>query len=114
MPYLSVQTNKKCSVTEVNDFLVRASKTVAALLKKPESYVMIAQPDTTPIFFAGNSDPCAYLCLKSIDFPEQRSAEISSGLCELINTCFGIDPARIYIEFSSPARHLWGWDKRTF
>ena len=25
-----------------------------------------------------------------------------------------IPPERIYIEFSSPARHMWGWNSRTF
>jgi phenylpyruvate tautomerase len=114
MPYLSMQTNKEVDPSELSNFLGRASKSVAELLNKPESYVMISAPVTAAMMFAGSNEPCAMLNLKSLGFPEQRSAEISSSLCELVADCFAIDPSRIYIEFSSPARHLWGWNKSTF
>ena len=114
MPYLSIQTNKILSASEINEFLSRASKMVSEILQKPESYVMIALPEKTAMLFAGSSEPCAFLQLKSLDFPEQRSAEISNSLCCLVADCIGIDSARIYLECSSPVRHLWGWDKKTF
>lgn len=112
MPLLTINTN-----THIDDktaLAKAASHTVAGLLGKPESYVMIQIEDHQCLIFGGEESPCALLQLKSLGLPENSTADFSSRLCNFINEHTGIDSQRIYIEFSSPQRHMWGWDQRTF
>ena len=64
--------------------------------------------------FAGSEAPAAYLELKSIGLPGERTGELSKALCEMIHDEFGINPERIYIEFSDAPCHMWGWNGATF
>jgi len=112
MPLLTLNTN-----IHIDDKLAlakSASLTVANILGKPESYVMVQIEDNQCLIFGGDESPCALLQLKSLGLPENSTADFSSRLCSFINEQTGISSQRIYIEFSSPARHMWGWDQRTF
>ena len=114
MPYLMIQTNISVDPENRAEFLKAASGTVAEALGKPESYVMVALRDDTPMLFAGSDAPLAYLELKSLGLPEEKTADFSHTLCQFIHARLGIDLDRIYIEFASPARHMFGWNGRTF
>lgn len=112
MPLLTIRTNikfeNKIQLAEA------ASLTVANILNKPESYVMIQVEDKQCLMFSGDHQPCALLELKSLGLSENLTDDFSSRLCEFMFTQAGISPSRVYIEFSNPERHMWGWDKRTF
>jgi len=112
MPLLNIKTN--ISIKNKTAFAEAASKAIAELLEKPESYVMINIEDNQCLMFAGNHKPCALLSLKSLGLPEDLTAKFSKSLCAFIQTQTKIETSRIYIEFSSPERHMWGWDSRTF
>ena len=114
MPYLMVQTNVRVDDSQKTDLLKSLSAQVAEALGKPESYVMVALEDNTPMVFAGSDAPLAYLELKSIGLPESKTQALSSTLCSAINDALGIDTNRIYIEFADAPRAMWGWDSRTF
>lgn len=114
MPYLTIQTNKDFDRNTSGQLLKQASKAVAEVLGKPESYVMVALPPAIPMVFAGSDDSLAYLELKSIGLPQEATASISDALCSLVNESLGIAKNRIYIEFSNAERSMWGWDGRTF
>ncbi len=114
MPYLMLQTNIEIPQKEIAPLLKTISETVAKALGKPESYVMVALHDGTPMLFAGNDDPTAYLELKSLGLPDTLTSALSRTLCGLIEQQLEIDQDRIYIEFSNPADHLWGWNGETF
>jgi len=114
MPYLLVQTNQSIDAGQQNDLLAEASRCIAEQLGKPEQYVMVSLQHNQPMLFAGNDAPLAYLELKSIGLPEDSTAQISKALCQLIQHRLGIDTNRIYIEFSSAERHMWGWKEATF
>jgi len=109
-----LQTNVELIPDSRNDLMKSLSTRLAELLGKPESYIMVALEDGTSMLFAGSDEPLAYLELKSLGLPEEHSAELSKGLCDLINRELEIPVERIYIEFSSPPRHLWGWNGATF
>lgn len=64
--------------------------------------------------FGADTAPCAYLELKSLGLPEARTAELSAALCTLVEAQLGVPKARVYIEFASPPRHMFGFDGRTF
>lgn len=112
MPLLGLKTN--ISVQNKSQIARQLSESVASLLGKPESYVMVTVEDQQTILFAGNNDPAALVHLKSLGLPEDRTSEMSDRICSLIADNTGIPPDRIYIEFASPARHMWGWDSHTF
>ena len=112
MPLLSITTN--CIIDDKTGIAQDASKQVAELLGKPESYVMVNIKDNQTLIFAGNNQPSAYLELKSLGLPESQTTDISSALCAFINEKLGIDCGRIYIEFSNAERHMWGWKGGTF
>ncbi len=114
MPYLRIQTNQPLSATQQQNLLKSASNTVATALGKPERYVMIEINDNTPMMFAGTDEPLAYLELKSIDLPVDKTTSLSASLCAMLNSSTGIAKDRVYIEFSSADRPMWGWDSKTF
>ena len=113
MPLLSLETNTPAS-TDNHATLTGLSRLVAELLGKPESYVMVRMQHNPDLIFAGNAEPAALMQLKSLGLPESRTAEFSRALCDFVADAFGIATDRIYIEFSSPQRHLWGWNGGTF
>lgn len=114
MPYLAIQTNQDLSPEKHQQLLTLASKTVAEILGKPESYVMVAVPPAIPMLFAGSDAPLAYLELKSIGLPEEQTTRLSHALCDMINAQLNIPAERVYIEFANAQRSMWGWNGGTF
>jgi phenylpyruvate tautomerase len=114
MPLLSIETNKSLDDAQLNSLLATASSRTAEILGKPESYVMVRLNSNPNMMFGGNQLPLAYVELKSLGLPEDRTAEFSAALCDLLSTGMDIPADRIYIEFKNGARHLWGWNSATF
>ncbi len=114
MPMLSLSTNITFEPGAAQTLLKDISAQVARILGKPESYVMVRLQPGLMMSFAGNDTPCAFVELDSLGLPEQQTADLSAQLCEFIGRQTGIAQDRIYIRFSSPERHMWGWQGRTF
>ncbi|MDH5446057.1 MAG: phenylpyruvate tautomerase MIF-related protein [Gammaproteobacteria bacterium] len=114
MPYLMIQTNQSIDEADGKNLLQKASSLVASELGKPESYVMVALEDSTPMLFAGDDAPLAYLELKSIGLPEAKTAQLSAALCQLMEDSIGVGKERVYIEFANAERTMWGWNAATF
>ena len=114
MPYISIQTNQALDENRTAQLVKKASQMTADILGKPESYVMVAVQANTPMSFAGNSDPTAYVQLKSLGLPESSTTDFSQTICQLLHSELNISTNRIYIEFAGPDRHMWGWDNKTF
>lgn len=114
MPTLIIQTNVATPADRRREILEDASALVADLLGKPESYVLVILKDNPDMLFAGDAAPLAYLELKSLGLPQERTPVFSAALCGFLETRFGIPPARVYIEFASPPRHLFGYKGGTF
>lgn len=114
MPTLIIQTNVSLAPEDRRPAVAAASALIAQELGKPESYVMVSLQTNPDMLFAGNDSPLAYLELKSLGLPESRTAQLSAALCGLMTERFGIPAARVYIEFASPPRHLFGWNGGTF
>ncbi len=114
MPYLQIDTNLELEKAEEQALLAPCSQAVAAALGKPERYVMVNIRSGQSMLFGGSDAPCAYLELKSLGLPQEQNATLSQTLCDLIGGQLPIPAERIYIEFSSPERHMWGWNGATF
>ena len=114
MPTLRIQTNAHVPTGDRATLLARASQTVAEMLGKPESYVMVILEDARDMLFAGSPSPAAFLELISLGLPEDRTAYYARILCNLMDDALGVPADRVYIEFSDAERHLWGWNSATF
>jgi phenylpyruvate tautomerase PptA (4-oxalocrotonate tautomerase family) len=114
MPTLIIQTNAVVPAERRKVVLEAASSLVAEQLGKPESYVMVLMQHNEDMLFGADDAPMAYLELKSLDLPEDRTPELSAALCAFMEQHFGVSPARVYIELASPPRHLFGWNGGTF
>lgn len=114
MPLLAINTNQQIDKDRQHGLTAKASALASTLLGKPERYVMVVLNADLPMAFAGTTDACAYVELKSLGLPEDQTANLSKGICDLISSELGIAPDRIYIEFAGPPRHLWGWNSATF
>ena len=112
MPVLHITTNQ--SIDDADTLAKQASGLVAEMLGKPEGYVMVSTNGSAGLVFAGSSDPCAHLVLKSLGLPESETGTYSEKLCSFIEQQLGVPPSRIYIEFASPDRHMFGWNNSTF
>jgi phenylpyruvate tautomerase PptA (4-oxalocrotonate tautomerase family) len=112
MPLFELSTNT--TVDDEQEIAEQASRFIAELLGKPESYVMVRLQTQQTLLFAGSKEPAAHIKLKSLGLPENRTSEFSASLCEFISSLTKIETSRIYIEFFSPERHMWGWDNKTF
>ena len=112
MPLLEITTNT--TIDNSLDVAQQASKLTAEMLAKPESYVMVKIQAEQTLIFAGTDEPAAHVKLKSLGLAEDSTADFSKKICSFISSQLNINSARIYIEFSSPARHMWGWDGKTF
>ncbi len=111
MPLLSIETNQ---APKSSDTLSIISKKVASMLDKPESYLMLKYEKNTNMLFAGSNEPLAHIKVKSLGLAEDQTSKYSSELCQLIQDHFDVPVDRVYIEFSNPPRHLWGWNSTTF
>lgn len=114
MPYLMVQTNQSLDDTQQQTVLAEASRRVSEQLGKPEGYVMVALEAGVAMAFAGGTEPCAYMELKSLGLPEAQTPDLSQALCGLAEEHLGVDRNRVYIEFAGPERHMWGFKGGTF
>lgn len=114
MPTLIIHTNVETPADRRAPILEKASATLARILGKPESYVLVMLKTVPDMLFAGTDAPLAFLELKSLGLPEDSTAHLSAALCDYMATHFGVPADRIYIEFASPPRHMYGWNGSTF
>ena len=112
MPVLQITTN--VTIDNSDTLAKQASKLAAEMLGKPESYVMVSISGAADLIFAGSSDPCAHLMLKSLGLPESETSAYSEKLCSFVERQLGVTPSRTYIEFINPERHMFGWNSGTF
>lgn len=113
MPVISIMTNAPLSANQ-RDELGLISATVATMLGKPESYVMVFAQYNPDMLFGGTDEPCAYVECKSIGLPAEKTAEYSRTLCELLESTLHVSKNRIYIEFADAQRRMFGWNGGTF
>lgn len=114
MPTLKIQSNANLDEAGWDALISDASQRVAELLGKPETYVMVIAEPAPLMSFAGSQAPTAYLELKSLGLPEDRTKDFSAALAGLVGEHLGVPPSRVYIEFASPPRHLFGFNGGTF
>ena len=114
MPFLKISTNKAVNIAAQTKFLKAASKQVAETLQKPEKFVMTLFDQPTPMTFGGTDEDTAFLEIKSIGLSNEQAKILAEEIPSLTEKELGINPEKIYIEFSDAPRSFWGWNKGTF
>lgn len=114
MPYVSLLTSRPLDDAARSRLLPLLSQRVSALLGKPERWVMVTARGGEALLFGGSAEPAAYLELASLGLAESATKELSAALCELLSAELDVPAERIYIQFVSPKRALWGWNGDTF
>ncbi|XP_020227962.1 macrophage migration inhibitory factor homolog [Cajanus cajan] len=115
MPTLNLFTNLPVDTVVASDILRDATKAVAKIIGKPESYVMILLNGGVPIAFAGTEEPAAYGELISIGgLGPSVNGKLSSTIAEILQTKLYIDSSRFYIKFYDVQRSFFGFNGSTF
>jgi hypothetical protein len=82
MPLISVRTSAAAAAGEA--LLIELSSSLAALLGKPERYVMTLLETELPMTFAGDPAPACYVEVKSIGALDgDRTRQVSQAVCAL-------------------------------
>lgn len=114
MPLIHVQTNA-VAVADAEGLLRELSAELAALLGKPERYVMTLLHRGVPMTFGGDTAPCCYVEVKSIGgLAGERTRQISAALAAALERGLGVPPDRLYIGFEDVPGRLWGWNGSSF
>ena len=91
-----------------------ASKLVSGHLDKDEkSFMGIVEPQRA-MSFAGSGAPLAYLALKALELPAEKTRQLSNALCDLVYGQLAIPQDRIYLSFHNVNRGMWGWNGDVF
>lgn len=114
MPLLAIRTNVDAAPDVKAEFVAAASKRIATALGKPEKVVMVSLDTGVAMAFAGTAAPAAFVDLRGLGLPTDRTGELSTILCDLVEEGLGVPAARVFVNFADWPRHMWGWDRRTF
>ncbi len=114
MPYFSIQTNHPMDTSSTADLAKKASAFAAALLEKPEAYVMTAVKSATAMTFAGSDAPAAFVEVKSIGLPQDRCSAFAASISAFIRSALGIEQDRVFIDFTDLPRSHFAWNGKTF
>jgi len=115
MPLVKITSSVGPTADARGSLLADLSKLLAKELGKPEAYVMTAFEAVAAMTFAGTSEPAAYVEVKNIGrFSPELTKRLSGEICARLSKALGVQPGRIYIEFTDAQGHLWGYDGDTF
>ncbi|XP_022756560.1 macrophage migration inhibitory factor homolog [Durio zibethinus] len=115
MPTLNLYTNVPVDAVTTSDILKDATKAVAKIIGKPESYVMILVNGGVPMAFAGTEAPAAYGELISIGgLGPSVNGKLSSTIADILQTKLSIDSSRFYIKFYDVQHSFFGFNGSTF
>ena len=115
MPLLSISTNIEFDSATIEALEASLPPSIATTLEKSIDYVMTRIEHIPNMTFGGTKAPMAYVELKSIGILSADKTKIlSEVICGSLEKEAAISSQRIYIEFNEAARHLWGWNNKTF
>lgn len=114
MPMVKVLTSKPIPDKTALAKAVGAAVTQAT--GKPERYLQVILEENVFIMFAGDdTEPSAMADVRALGgLPGNVCKEFSRLLCSVLQKHLGIDPARIYINFTEFRPEQWGWNNATF
>ncbi len=114
MPLIKFETTATLSDEKRKRLLSSLSKIVADATAKPEQYVMVSLIPAS-MTMAGVTGDTAFADIRSIGgLNPQVNNQLSDKICALAQEICGIDPARVYLNFTDVKAGNWGWNGETF
>ncbi|PKA67254.1 phenylpyruvate tautomerase [Apostasia shenzhenica] len=106
MPCLNLSTNVNLDGVDTSSILSEATKTVAKLIGKPESYVMIVLKGSVPMSFGGTEAPAAYGELVSIGgLNPDVNKKLSAAIALILEKKLSIPKSRYFLKFYDAKAH---------
>lgn len=114
MPLLKIETTADLSEEKQRAVLAALSPAVAAILGKPEQYLMVTCARVA-MMMSGSYDPTAWGDLRSIGgLSAAANVRLTQHICRILQEHLGIPPERVYLNFTDVAPGNWGWNSTTF
>lgn len=114
MPLVRVQTSAAVDEATRSGLLAELSGAVAEALGKPESYMMVVLQADTPMLMGGDDAPAALVEVRSVGTISPEQAHGLAGKLSAIVATLGVDPRRIYSNFTGVPGAMWGMGQSTF
>ncbi|XP_047310871.1 macrophage migration inhibitory factor homolog isoform X2 [Impatiens glandulifera] len=115
MPCLNISTNVTLEGVDISDILKESTKSVANIIGKPESYVMIVLKGSIPIAFGGTEEPAAYGELVSIGgLTPDTNKKLSAAISTILETKLNVPKSRFFLKFYDTKGSNFGWNGSTF
>lgn len=103
-----------CSSEIPPELLPEFSAALQESIGKPEKYIMVVA-DKADLLMSGAHGPAAFVEVKSVGgLSREVNGELSTKICDLLQTHLNIPGERIYIVFQSISGDHWGWNGSTF
>lgn len=110
MPLIQLTTDMEVPA----EVLGELSKTVAQVIGKPETYVMVCV-SRSAMMMSGISGKAVFAEVRSIGgLSAAVSRELAQKLCDLLDDRMGVSGDRIYINFKEIRASEWGWNSSLF
>jgi phenylpyruvate tautomerase len=115
MPMIRVQLSSPLDKPKQASLLKSLSATVAGVLGKPESYMMVVLQPDVPILMGGRNEPAAFFEVRSVGtISGEQAAKLSAQVSDVLGEATGLPAERIYSNYTGVPGTMWGHDGGTF
>jgi len=113
MPFIDSKITVKVSEEKREKIKAELGK-AAAIIGKPESFLMVGIEDEYCLYFAGEKlEKGAYVSVDVFGSVSSAAADkMTAKICEIYETELGIPGNKIYVEYRGTGD--WGWNGRNF
>ncbi|XP_057523799.1 uncharacterized protein LOC130803626 isoform X1 [Amaranthus tricolor] len=106
MPCLNISTNVSLEGVDTSSILSEATSSIAKLIGKPESYVMVVLKGSVPMAFGGTEQPAAYGELVSIGgLNPDTNKKLSAAIASILETKLSVPKSRFFLKFYDTKDH---------
>lgn len=113
MPYIHIRTNVPVTLVQEKRLKTLLGQAVTTLPGKTEQWLMAEFTPDTHLWFAGSSEPAAFVEVAAFgDIAAAPANALTKKLCEMLQAELGMEANRIYVKYEGT--HNWGWNGRNF
>lgn len=114
MPYIQARMSVKLDDNKKDMLQKQLTELVSTGLSKPKSYIMADIDDGRSLYMNENKiDQGAYIAISLLGNTDKSTcSNLTSKICELLKSDYGIEPASTYITYHPCS--LWGWNGMMF
>ena len=115
MPLVEVQLSSPLSATAQSALMSTLSQSVAKILGKPESYMMVVLRSEVPMLMGGSAEPTALVKVRSVGaISAPQSRELAGSITQSLVKAGGLDDDRVYCLFEGVPGARWAQGGQTF